>query len=277
MTSKRNALREIAGKLLGKNGETKMLAVAVAALSIYAIGNAIGYTRTFTVPVHVTCDDTHTSVVDVEPATVTIKLRGDEKSIDALDVAQLSASVRVSDRAENEIPTKRLRIANLGKLRCVGIAEETIKIEYDFTASWTVTNYFVSPKLVGTPEQAVATAEFFPAEQGVTVKGSNKKLGEFRKKGLLLPLAPIDVEGKIENFEIETPIQIPADSGIESVTPDKVKVLVKISTINSSAIETPEPVIISETPAAEQPDEDEATADGAAEPAAETEETDDAE
>ncbi len=251
MTSKRGSLREIAKNILGKNAETKVLAAMVSALSIYAISNAIGHTRTFTVPVRVTCDDANTSVVNVEPSSVTVKLRGDEKDIDELDVSQLVAELRVRSNSETNAPTKKLHISNAGKLRCVGIAEETLKIEYDWTATWTVENFFVTPKLIGTPEQAVATVEFPETDQSVKLSGSKKKLDELRKKGTRLPLAPIDVEGKTEDFEVETAIQIPTDSGIESVDPAKVRVRVRINSMNKPADDTPEPVIVKDEKSAE--------------------------
>lgn len=244
MKLKRMSPRGAAEKILGKNSETKLLAIIVSALSIYAIGNAIGHTRTFTVPVRVTCDDESTSVLSVEPSRVTVKLRGGEKDIDELDVSRLAAELRVRSGRETDAPTKKLRVTNAGKLRCVGIAEETLKITYDSAATWTVVNFFVKPKLVGTPEQAVAVAEFPDVDQPVKLSGSKKKLDEFRLKGTRLPLEPINVEGKTGDFETETRIQIPADSGIESVEPEKVRVIVRVRSVNMPAVDTPEPVVV---------------------------------
>lgn len=232
----------------GPNGDLKVLAALLAALLFFTIRPAaVGNTKTFAVPVRVASSNPSVTVVDYTPKSTTVTLRGARNKIDSFDPAPLALEIEeafpdTEGRVFRPLGAHALRGA--GDLHFLSCPVDVARIELDYTAMWETTNLVAVPALVGRPVEG-GTASVRLADTGVVVvKGSIRKLNEFRDAGLLLPTEPIDVEGKTKSFSVPVAIKIPADSGITSVEPGAVEAFVDIAIAVTNRTETAAPVLL---------------------------------
>ena len=249
-------------RLLGRDGDLKVLAVIVAIL-VYGLVEPLsaGIERKFSVPVRVLPESGMTAVVGVAPTMASVMLRGRAEDFTAFDQDALRVELRpttnqlsiVADvdplNATNELSA----VLGVGlqdvkgvpdRLRIVGVLPDSVKVDYDYMSKMPVC--LARPRTVGAPVQGTAVASF-PTNLSLTAFGSVKKLSAFGAKRILLPTDAIDVEGKTESFDAVVAIRPPEDSGITSVEPSEVTVHVEIRTraaIGAGDIHVSAPILL---------------------------------
>ena len=226
----------VARRLLGPNGDLKVLAVVLAAI-LYSIVRpaAAGIERTVSVPVRVLPQGGFT-VVGFSPSAVSVTLRGTTKDFTAFDAESLRVDLRPkpAEGVLSEVVAIGPKdvtndLAKLDKIRVVGVAPEAIAVEYDYMSVSETKDFIARPqltgldKLRGTASVSEESLEHL-ANRSVRIYGSEKKLRALKDKGIRLPTDPIDVVGKTESFDVDVAIRPPEDSGITRVEPDHVRV-----------------------------------------------------
>jgi hypothetical protein len=268
-----------ARRVLGPDGDLKVLAAA-GAIVLYLLVRpvAAGIERTVSVPVRVLAASQTTTVVGIEPSSVSVTLRGTAEDFTAFDQDALHIELRPTpeENALSDVLSVGPKDLTNGinRLRVVAVSPSLVGVEYDFMSKIMTTNFVAKPRLLGRPIQGVASVSL-PTNLAVTVYGSVKKLGAFSAKGIRLPTDPIDVEGKTESFDAYVAIRPPEDSGITSVEPAEVPVHVEIRTraaVDADDIHVSAPILLKseEEPAKAEPAEPAAPATNAvpsAEPA----------
>ena len=296
----------VARRCLGPNGDLKVLAVLGAAV-VYGFVEPLsaGIERTFSVPVRVLPEGGMTAVLGVNPASVSVTLRGDAEDFTAFDADALRVELHpstnqlaiVPDVDPQSVTNELSAVLDVGpqdvagvldKLRIVSCSPSSVKVEYDYMSKMPV--YLAKPRTAGIPVQEGTAVASFPANLSLTAFGSVKKLSAFGAKRILLPTDPIDVEGKTESFDTTVAVRPPEDSGIERVEPAEVPVHVEIvirAAADAGDIDVATPVLLTpedarpsgksaedaedDGPSGEEPSGDPA-GESAAEPSAETEE-----
>lgn len=248
-------VRDAAVRLLGPNGDLKALSLVLAALLFYAIRPNVSRTETFSVPVLVRTTNPLCTVVGVEPADVAVTLRGpieDLARFSADDISITLVTENLDNIAAEDIDIAPGDIAGapnspLGRrrLRVVGVSPSRVQAVYDRLMRWAPTNFVATPRLVGTPLESNAEV-VMPSNLVVSVLGEGELLKEFSGKGIKLPTASIDVEGRTKSFDTLVPIRIPADSGIISITPSNFLATVRITPAETAlpGDATPEPTLV---------------------------------
>ena len=241
-------LQALCVRAFGPNGDLKVLSALLAALLFFLIRPfAVGNTKTFSVPVRVVSSNPYVTVVDYAPKSTSVTLRGSRNKIDSFDPAQLALEIEeafpdTEGRVFRPIGPRALRGA--GDLRFLSCPVDVVRIELDYTAKWETTNLVALPQLVGRPVEGGTATVRLADPVSVVVKGSIRKLNEFRDAGLLLPTEPIDVEGKTKSFSEPVAIKIPADSGITSVEPAAVMAFVDIAISVTNRTDTAAPDLL---------------------------------
>ena len=248
-------------RFLGPNGDLMVVSALVSGLIIWAVhpqAAMMRHERTFPVPVSVVVERTDFAVASIEPATVQITFRGSQDEISTIVPERLSVELvsNVTDRnarkwAPNRDPeqgsntVERVKPISIrdrdvngkGKLKIVSVEPSSVDVRYDAMVSWPEAGRRIAtPKLVGVPMQGSASVEM-PTNLVVAVRGSESKLEAFRDKKILLPTAPVNVEGKTESFDAPVAILIPPDSGITQVDPATITVHVEVTTVAAAGVE----------------------------------------
>lgn len=235
-------------RALGPNGDLKVLSVLLAALLFFLIRPfAVGNTKTFSVPVRVSSSNPYVTVVDFAPKTASVTLRGPRNKIDSFDPSQLALEIEeafpdTEGRVFRPLGARALR--GEGDLNFLSCPVDVVRVELDYTAKWETTNLVALPQLVGRPVEGGTATVRLADPVSVVVKGSIRKLNEFRDAGLLLPTEPVDVEGKTKSFSETVAIKIPADSGITSVEPAAVLAYVDIAISVTNRTDTAAPDLL---------------------------------
>jgi hypothetical protein len=233
----------LARRLLGRDGDLKVLAVVAAAI-VYGFVETLsaGIERTFAVSVRVLPEGGTTAVVGVKPAAVAVTLRGSAEDFTAFDADSMRVELHPSTNQLSVVPdvdplgvTNRLSaelsvgpqdVTNVPRrLRVAAVSPASVEVDYDYMSKMPV--YLARPRTTGLPVQGTAVASF-PTNLELTAFGSVKKLSAFGAKKILLPTDPVDVKGKTESFDAIVAVRPPEDSGIERVEPAEVPVHVEI-------------------------------------------------
>lgn len=265
-------LREPCVRVLGENGDLKVLAVLLAALLYFLIRPfAADSTKTFSVPVRIVSSNSAVTVVDYAPRTVSVTLHGRQNQINSFDPAQLAMELEeafpeeevetafADDEGYIRRPIVPRMLRGNGDLRFLSCQADAVRIQVDYTGKWETENLVAVPALVGRPVEGGTATVRLDDPVAVVVKGSIRRLNDFRDRGLLLPTEPVDVEGKTTSFSQEVAIKIPADSGITSVEPAAVTAWIDIAIAVTNRTETAAPVLLkdAEPPPASGPEPDE--------------------
>ena len=241
-------LQALCVRAFGPNGDLKVLSALLAALLFFLIRPfAVGNTKTFSVPVRVSSSNPYVTVVDFAPKTASVTLRGPRNKIDSFDPSQLALEIEeafpdTEGRVFRPLGARALR--GEGDLNFLSCPVDVVRVELDYTAKWETTNLVALPQLVGRPVEGGTATVRLADPVSVVVKGSIRKLNEFRDAGLLLPTEPVDVEGKTKSFSETVAIKIPADSGITSVEPAAVLAYVDIAISVTNRTDTAAPDLL---------------------------------
>lgn len=250
-------------RLFGENGDLKVLSVLLAALLFLLIRPfAADSTKTFSIPVRVVSSNSAVTVADYAPRTVSVTLHGRQNQVNSFDPALLALEIEEAF-PEEEVATAfeagdgyirrpivpRMLRGN-GDLRFLSCQTDAVRIQVDYTGKWETENLVAVPALVGRPVEGGTATVRLDDPVAVVVKGSIRRLNDFRDRGLLLPTEPIDVEGKTTSFSQEVAIKIPADSGITSVEPAVVTAWVDIAIAVTNRTETAAPVLLKDADSA---------------------------
>ena len=138
------------------------------------------------------------SVTDFAPKTASVTLRGPRNKIDSFDPSQLALVVEeafpdTEGRVFRPLGARALR--GEGDLKFLSCPVDVVRVELDYTAKWETTNLVALPQLVGRPVEGGTATVRLADPVSVVVKGSIRKLNEFRDAGLLLPTEPLDGHG----------------------------------------------------------------------------------
>lgn len=258
-SAKEKRLNEVLCRFLGPNGNLKAGALLLSTVTILLIRYGIGHEVSFEVPVRIINRNPNTVIVDVNPSTIQVTLRGTRESVDKFNSAPLEAVQefapaldcnRETDIHIDSIQLTPRSIRGMGNLRFVSANPRQISVTFEHTARLVTTNMVAKPVLVGTPLQGTASVSL-PDPLEITFFGSYSQLITFRAKGLLIPTTPIDVDDKTESFKVPVSLRLPSDSGIISYAPSNIVASVEIRTVKSTKpidISLPE-YLPSDTPA----------------------------
>lgn len=280
VSSRLGRLREPCVRLLGENGDLKVLAALLASLLFFLIRPfAADSTKTYSVPVRVVSSNKAVTVVDYAPRTVSVTVHGRQNQINSFDPSQLAMELEeafpeeevetafADDEGYIRRPIVPRMLRGHGDLRFLSCQADAVRIQVDYTGKWETENLVAVPALVGRPVEGGTATVRLDDPVAVVVKGSIRRLNDFRDRGLLLPTEPVDVEGKTTSFSKEVAIKIPADSGITSVEPSVVTAWVDIVIAVTNRTETAAPVLLKDAepadePAVVEPKEDESSEAG---------------
>ena len=228
-------------RMFGPNGDLKVLSVALSAVFIALVHQqvvSVRHERTYPVPVSVKSENDTTAVFAFEPASAEVVLRGSQDEIAALDASRLAIEIPALNPKGAKSETLRIRASNIlgtGNLKVVSVEPQSVFVRYDYMVKWDAVGRVAAPKLEGAPVQGDATVEM-PTNITVVVHGSESKIAAFREKRILLPTAPVNVEGKTESFDATVAIMIPPDSGITKVEPSTIRVRVTVTTTAAAGV-----------------------------------------
>ena len=234
-------LQKACRRLLGSNGDLKVLSFIVAAVFFALARATIGFTDTYTVPVKIVVKAPGVALRDQEASEVEVTLKGASEDIQKFDARNLSIEIVVQevapDVAGELIPVDRNDVKGVGKLSVRGVVPNGIYVNYDREV--TTRLKVAQPDLNGKPLLGEAKVRLRVDE--VIVTGPDSKLSLLRERNFVLPTEPVDVYGKTQNFSKKVRILPPADSGITSVTPSELEAEIVIVTPQVESIYTNEP------------------------------------
>ena len=236
-------LQKACQRLLGPNGDLKVLAFIVAAVLFALVRVTIGFTDTYTVPVKIVVKAPGVALRDQETSEVEVTLKGASEDIQKFDATGLAIEIVIQEVAPDVlgelIPVRRSDVLGVGKLRVRGVVPDGIYVNYDREV--TTRLKVAPPNLIGKPLLGEAKVRLGVGDVGVT--GPDSKLSLLRDRNFVLPTEPVNVDGKTQNFSKKVRILPPTDSGITSVTPPEVEAEVVIVTPPVESIYTNEPPI----------------------------------
>ena len=216
-------------ELFLKNWGLKILAVLLAMLSFYAIGNVTSEEKTFQIPV-VAQLPAGVAVHAQNPTTVNVTFRGSEENIRQLDETKILATVKLKGEEQegtHNITLKPRDIDGASHVRVVNIQPNAVELTLDTEAEKEVA--VTEPQIDGTPLLGSVTIEYEP--QIVTVRGPSRRLKD--ETFVSVSTERIDVEGRVASFSRLTKVLRPHE-WVSSIEP--AEVLVKVSVVTESVI-----------------------------------------
>jgi len=217
--------RERLATFLNENRLLKLLALALATASIYAIQRITNQQEEFEIPIAVQMEK-GIAVLRQDARTAYITCRGSLDDLKRLDPAQLRliATPRVSGIAGTaQVPIGPKNVS--GPLRGVSIIRVRpgiVNLTFDREI---VKNVGIAkPELAGKPLLGRAEVDYEP--KIASVRGPKTQLTDLK----ILRTGPIDVDGAVDSFTQRLRILTDTESGVWAVEPAEIAVRVSIVT-----------------------------------------------
>ena len=210
---------------LRDNLRLKLLALALATASIYAIQRITNQQEEFEIPITVQMEK-GVAVLRQDARTAVITCRGSFDDLKRLDPAQLHliAAPRVSGVAgTDQVPIGPKNIN--GPLRGVSVISVRPGIvNLTFDREITRTIGIAKPELAGKPLLGRAEVDYEP--KIASVRGPKTQLAELK----ILRTGPIDIDGAVDSFTQRIRILTDTESGVWEVEPAEISARVSIVT-----------------------------------------------
>ncbi len=210
---------------LRDNLRLKLLALALATASIYAIQRITNQQEEFEIPITVQVEK-GVAVLRQDARTAVITCRGSFDDLKRLDPAQLHliAAPRVSGVAgTDQVPIGPKNIN--GPLRGVSVIRVRPGIvNLTFDREITRTIGIAKPELAGKPLLGRAEVDYEP--KIASVSGPKTQLTDLK----ILRTGPIDVDGAVDSFTQRIRILTDTESGVWAVEPSEISARVSIVT-----------------------------------------------
>ncbi|MDA0577863.1 MAG: CdaR family protein [Verrucomicrobia bacterium] len=224
----RDAARQWIANLFQNQWKFKLLALAMAALTYYAIRSATDEEKDFVVPVEVELNP-GIAVLAKNPDQVEVRFRGALDDILKIDQTRLKAQVRVPDatlggRPQPVIITGRDILGARG-VAVTMIDPPRVMITFDHEVEAT----FSVAKLQTIGEPLLGKVELQYSPQSVTIRGPKTRIEELKREGHDQVIAdPVDVDGRVESFSKRMVVRSPGGSWASKIEPSEITVEVTI-------------------------------------------------
>lgn len=217
--------RERIAVFLNENRLMKLLALALATASVYAIQRITNQQEEFEIPIAVQMEK-GIAVLRQDARTAVITCRGSFDDLKRLDPAQLRliASPRVSGIAGTaQVPIGPKNVN--GPLRGVSVIRVRPGIvNLTFDREITRTIAIAKPELAGKPLLGRAEVDYEP--KIASVRGPKTQLADLK----ILRTGPIDVDGAVDSFTQRLRILTDTETGVWAVEPADISARVSIVT-----------------------------------------------
>jgi len=205
------------------NWQLKLLAVALGALTFYAVWGRTSFEVHYDIPLQVAVEKG--MAVLSQPKTVLVTFRGSQGDLGRLDPKQMKAVVRprVTDTAVSEtVHIDPGNVVGAPGVRVVKVDPSVVTLSFDRE----IEKIFevAKPKTIGTPLIGKVEVDYEP--KMVRVRGSQQRL----KDKNMVTTEPVNVSERVESFSKRVRVLSPVDSGVSEIEPDEVTVHVKIAT-----------------------------------------------
>lgn len=223
----KNILKSIRD-LFVRNLGLKLLAIALAALSFYAIRGAISFEVRYTIPVEVKVEK-GIAILDQNPRQVDVTFRGSQENLGRLDQKYMRAVVRPRMTASGEpefISITPGDIQGAPGVRVIRIRPEVVTVTFD--REHTKLLPVVAPKTIGKPLIGTIDIEWEP--RFVTIRGPRLRLRDTTS----VSTEPVDVDGRVESFSKQVRVLSPGENWVSQIEPPDITVRVNIVTETSS-------------------------------------------
>ncbi len=211
--------------LLAHNWRLKLLAVAAATLTFYAIRSVTRYGVEYDVPVVVEVAEEGIAVLNQDPTTVRVRFRGSQEDLLRLSQSEIKAVVRASassaDGAEL-VPLRPRDIEGAPGVAVVKLDASEVRLTFDREGEKLV--QVAKPEMSGTPLVGRAEVDFEP--DMVVLRGPRRTIKDVK----IVKTEPIDVEGRGTSFSRRAKVVPPGDGGVLQIEPSEIDVRVNIVT-----------------------------------------------
>ena len=214
--------------LLFRNIGLKLLAIALAALSFYAIRGAISFEVRYTLPVEVKVEE-GIAILDQNPRSIDVTFRGSQENLGRLDQKYMRVVVRPRMTASGEpefIEITPGDVQGAPGVRVIRMRPSAVTVTFDREHTKLVP--VVTPKTIGKPLIGSVDVEWDP--RFVTIRGPRLRLRET----MSVSTEPVDVDGRVESFSKQVRVLSPGDTWVSQIEPPEINVRVNIVTETSS-------------------------------------------
>ena len=226
-----------------ENLSIKLLALALATISIYSIQRITNQTEEFEVPIKIT-PESGMAVLQQDARYAYVTCRGSLDDLRRLDQSQIRLVVRPRTSGRTGPEQVPIGIRNVqGVPRSISVTKvrpNLLHLTLDREVEKQIS--VARPELLGEPALGRAEVEFSP--KIVTVRGPEELLGELK----IMETPPIDVEGATVSFNRDLPLLTDHDAGVWDITPTSISARVNIVTEAISREWTDIPVHILQPP-----------------------------
>lgn len=211
--------------LLVRNWRLKLLAVAAATLTFYAIRGVTRYEVDYYVPVVVQVAEAGIAVLDQDPMSVRVRFRGSQEDLLRLGQSEIKAVVRASASSADGSERVPLRPRDIEGAQGVGVVKlDASEVQLTFDREVEKKVQVAKPEMSGTPLLGKAEVDFEPSS--VVLRGPRRIIKDVK----IVKTEPIDVEGRGTSFTRRAKVVPPGDSGVLAIEPSEIKVRVNIVT-----------------------------------------------
>jgi hypothetical protein len=211
------------GTLLLENWALKLLAIALAALTFFAIRGATSFEERYEVPVEIKVER-GIAILDQKPRTVEVVVRGSREDLARLEENRMKASLRcraTDPRGAERLLVGRRHLEGLAGVRIERIRPAEVMVTFDREAEKRVP--VARPTLTGEP--LVGTVEGVDFEpRFVTVRGPKRRLTIEE-----VYTEPINVADKVDSFSRTVRVLPPGDTWVSRIEPSEISVRVRIA------------------------------------------------
>lgn len=210
------------GRFFVTDWTLKLMAIALAILSFYAIRNATSFEVNYDVPLKVSAEK-GIAILD-QPKTVRVAFRGSQEELRHLN--QKGIKALIYPKATDPTGSETVQIG-FDDIEGVTSGARPVKIEpgsvtLTFDREIEKTLQVAKPKTIGAPLLGKVELSYEP--KTVQVRGSQRRLAD----KTAVDTEPIDVDGRVESFAKK--VRVLSDTWASEVTPEEITVEVKIVT-----------------------------------------------
>lgn len=224
----------------------KIFALVLAVVIFYGVRGIISNTVVYTIPVELDMDDVDIAILDLEPASVRVTLRGAISELRQLAEDDISVVVRprsTDPTGEVYLPIRARHVRGRGGARVANLEPHSVRVAYDRQD----TRIFpvAEPLVLGKPARGRVEIDYEPRE--VQVRGAVRHLDWLGTEQLQLHTEPVDVEGRMQSFSRRVRVVPPDETWLGEITPGEITVRVNIvlETVTREIGEMPVAVAVS--------------------------------
>ena len=230
----------------------KLLALLLATFLYFFIRASIRHTETLVVPLDID-PQAQVAVATIEPLSVLVTVQGTLREIQRFNSLNLSMIVRPSvsgnsagraiwlrrwwrsvtgnrsvilDNTEEFHLSARNLQGTSDKMQIIKIEPKTVKVTYDDRGK--VQLPVAEPVVIGKPYRGRVVVDYMP--KTVWVEGSRKQLANMKANGVQLQTDPVDVDGRVQDYDKKLSILQPSMTRLLTFKPAEISAKIKIVT-----------------------------------------------